>query len=149
MKLEFITETPQETKALGEKMGSLSKPNMVWTMSGDLGAGKTTLTQGIARGLGITRTVSSPTFTILKNYQGRLTLCHFVAYRLEGTHQELGFEEMIDGEGLTVIEWPEYMEDLDQTEPLRITLRRLGENRRQIVLETESEKYVELMEALK
>ena len=56
MKLEFITETPQETKALGEKMGSLSKPNMVWTMSGDLGAGKTTLTQGIARGLGITRT---------------------------------------------------------------------------------------------
>ena len=56
---------------------------------------------------------------------------------------------MIDGEGLTVIEWPEYMEDLDQTEPLRITLRRLGENRRQIVLETGNEKYVELMEALK
>ena len=137
MKLEFITETPQETKNLGEKMGSLSKPNMVWTMSGDLGAGKTTLT------------VSSPTFTILKIYQGRLPLYHFDAYRLEGTHQELGFEEMIDGEGLTVIEWPEYMEDLDQTQPLRITLHRLGENRRQIVLETDNEKYVELMEALK
>ena len=89
MKLEFITETPQETKNLGVKMGSLSKPNMVWTMSGDLGAGKTTLTQGIARGLGITRTVSSPTFTILKIYQGRLLLYHFDAYRLEGTHQEL------------------------------------------------------------
>ena len=149
MKLEFITETPKENKNLGEKMGSLSKPNMVWTMSGDLGAGKTTLTQGIARGLGITRTVSSPTFTILKIYQGRLPLYHFDAYRLEGTHQELGFEEMIDGEGLTVIEWPEYMEDLDQTQPLRITLHRLGENRRQIVLETDNEKYVELMEALK
>ena len=114
-----------------------------------MGAGKTTLTQGIARGLGITRTVSSPTFTILKIYQGRLPLYHFDAYRLEGTHQELGFEEMIDGEGLTVIEWPEYMEDLDQTQPLRITLHRLGENRRQIVLETDNEKYVELMEALK
>lgn len=62
----------------------------------------------------------------MKIYQGRLPLYHFDAYRLEGTHQELGFEEMIDGEGLTVIEWPEYMEDLDQTQPLRITLHRLA-----------------------
>ena len=99
--------------------------------------------------MGITRTVSSPTFTILKIYQGRLPLYHFDAYRLEGTHQELGFEEMIDGEGLTIIEWPEYMEDLEQTEPLRITLHRLGEDRRRIVLETENEKYAALMEALK
>ena len=122
---------------------------MVGTRSGELGDGKTTRTQGIALGLGIPRTVSSLSFTIWKIYQGRLPLYHFDAYRLEGTHQELGFEEMIDGEGLTVIEWPEYMEDLDQTQPLRITLHRLGENRRQIVLETDNEKYVELMEALK
>lgn len=149
MKLELITNTPQETQALGEKMGRLAKINMVWTMSGDLGAGKTTLTQGIARGLDITRTVSSPTFTILKIYQGRMPLYHFDAYRLEGTHQELGFEEMIDGDGLTVIEWPEYMEDLEQSEPLRITLHRLGETERRLILETDNEKYFAMLEELK
>lgn len=149
MKLELITNTPQETQALGEKMGRLAEINMVWTMSGDLGAGKTTLTQGIARGLDITQTVSSPTFTILKIYQGRMPLYHFDAYRLEGTHQELGFEEMIDGDGLTVIEWPEYMEDLEQAEPLRITLHRLGETERRLVLETNNEKYFAMLEEMK
>ena len=149
MKLELFTENAQETRALGEKMGQIAKENMVWTMTGDLGAGKTTMTQGIARGLGITRTVSSPTFTICKIYHGRLPLYHFDAYRLEGTHQELGFEEMIDGEGLTVIEWPEFMEDLDDVEPLQITLLREDEDRRKIILESDNEFYFELMEALK
>ena len=149
MKLELFTENAQQTRALGEKMGQIAKENMVWTMTGDLGAGKTTMTQGIARGLGITRTVSSPTFTICKIYYGRLPLYHFDAYRLEGTHQELGFEEMIDGEGLTVIEWPEFMEDLDDVEPLQITLLREDEDRRKIILESDNEFYFELMEALK
>ena len=139
-----------DTFAFGKKLGEAAEPGTVYTLVGDLGVGKTVLTQGLAEGLGITEAVNSPTFTILQVYEeGRLPLYHFDAYRLEGTHQELGFEEMIDGEGLTVIEWPEYMEDLDQTQPLRITLHRLGENRRQIVLETDNEKYVELMEALK
>ena len=148
MKLEFITQTPQETKNLGEKMGNLSKPNMVWTMSGDLGAGKTTLTQGIARGLGITRTVSSPTFTILKIYQGRLPLYHFDAYRLEGTHQELGFEEMIDGEGLTVIEWPEYMETGSNAAAADHATS-VGRGSSSDCLGNGQRKYIELMEALK
>ena len=139
-----------DTFVFGKKLGEAAEPGTVYTLVGDLGVGKTVLTQGLAEGLGITEAVNSPTFTILQVYEeGRLPLYHFDAYRLEGTHQELGFEEMIDGEGLTVIEWPEYMEDLDQTQPLRITLHRLGENRRQIVLETDNEKYVELMEALK
>ena len=139
-----------DTFVFGKKLGETAEPGTVYTLVGDLGVGKTVLTQGLAEGLGITEAVNSPTFTILQVYEeGRLPLYHFDAYRLEGTHQELGFEEMIDGEGLTVIEWPEYMEDLDQTQPLRITLHRLGENRRQIVLETDNEKYVELMEALK
>ena len=149
MKLEFLTGNAQETRALGEKMCKIAEENMVWTMTGDLGAGKTTLTQGIAKGLGITRTVSSPTFTICKIYYGRLPLYHFDAYRLEGTHQELGFEEMIDGEGLTVIEWPEFMEDLEDVDPLKITLLREDEDRRRIILESENELYFDLMEALK
>ena len=114
MKLEFITETPQETKNLGVKMGSLSKPNMVWTMSGDLGAGKTTLTQGIARGLGITRTVSSPTFTILKIYQGRLPLYHFDVYRIGDVEEmdEIGYEDYFYGDGVCLIEWANLIEEI-------------------------------------
>ena len=148
----MVIETfdPKETYDLGVKMGEQARAGQVICLNGDLGVGKTVFTQGFAAGLGIAGPVNSPTFTIVQQYEdGRLPLYHFDAYRLEGTHQELGFEEMIDGEGLTVIEWPEYMEDLDQTQPLRITLHRLGENRRQIVLETDNEKYVELMEALK
>ena len=147
MKREWITRSRQQTQALGEQMGKLAEAGMIWTMSGDLGAGKTTLTQGIARGLGITRTVSSPTFTILKIYQGRLPLYHFDAYRLEGTHQDLGFEEMIGTDGLSVIEWPEYLE-LDMAQPLQITLRRHGEDEREIVMETTNERYYAMLEEL-
>ena len=144
------TNSPQETFSAGRQLGEKAFPGQVITLTGDLGVGKTVFTQGLAKGLGIEEPVNSPTFTIVQVYdEGRLPLYHFDAYRLEGTHQELGFEEMIDGEGLTVIEWPEYMEDLEQTEPLRITLHRLGEDRRRIVLETENEKYAALMEALK
>ena len=73
----------EETIALGNRLGLLLQPNMLLTLSGDLGAGKTTFTKGIGQGLGITKVINSPTFTILKQYQGRLNLSHFDAYRLE------------------------------------------------------------------
>ena len=85
-------------------------------------AGKTTLTQSIAKGLGITKTVSSPTFTICKIYHGRLPLYHFDAYRLEGSDEELGFEEMIEGDGLAVIEWPQYIESMIPEDVLNISI---------------------------
>lgn len=139
------TNKPEETKELGKQLGLLAKENMVFTLTGDLGAGKTTLTQGIAKGLDIEKTVSSPTFTILKIYHGRIDLYHFDAYRLEGLHQDLGFEEMIDGEGLTVIEWPMYIQDMIGEEFLEIEIKFIEEEVREFVLKANGKAYEELL----
>ncbi len=139
------TNKPEETKELGKQLGLLAKENMVFTLTGDLGAGKTTLTQGIAKGLDIEKTVSSPTFTILKIYHGRMDLYHFDAYRLEGLHQDLGFEEMIDGEGLTVIEWPMYIQDMIGEEFLEIEIKFIEEEVREFVLKANGKAYEELL----
>ncbi|MEG2330309.1 tRNA (adenosine(37)-N6)-threonylcarbamoyltransferase complex ATPase subunit type 1 TsaE [Anaerorhabdus sp.] len=141
----FKTNKPEETKELGKQLGLLAKENMVFTLTGDLGAGKTTLTQGIAKGLNIEKTVSSPTFTILKIYHGRMDLYHFDAYRLEGLHQDLGFEEMIDGDGLTVIEWPMYIQDMIGEEFLEIEIKFIEEEVREFVLKANGKAYEELL----
>lgn len=145
MEIKVITNSKEETKELGFKLGKLAKPQMVFTLTGDLGAGKTTLTQGIAKGLEIEKTVSSPTFTICKIYHGRLDLFHFDAYRLEGLHQDLGFEEMIQGDGLTVIEWPMYIEELIGNEFLEIEITLLDEDQREFVLKANGKQYEQLL----
>ena len=88
--LRLITKSADETRELGSKIGKRSEAGMVILLDGDLGAGKTCLTQGIAKGLDINRSVTSPTFTIQKIYYGRLLLNHIDVYRLEGVHQDLG-----------------------------------------------------------
>lgn len=148
MKKTITVNSAEETRALGKRLGELCFENCVIALSGDLGAGKTTLTQGVARGLGIDKTVSSPTFTILKIYQGRLPLYHFDAYRLEGSNEDLGFEEMIDGDGVAVIEWPQYMEQAIPEKLLRITLKRLDEDRRELEIESVGSAYDKMLEAL-
>ena len=111
---EFKTQTNNlvETHLLGEKLGRNASENMVFLLDGDLGAGKTTLTQGIAKGLDIKKNVTSPTFTIQKIYHGRMPLYHIDAYRLEGIDQDLGFEEYFYDDGLTVIEWSQFVPKL-------------------------------------
>ncbi len=148
MELKKVTKSAEETRRLGYRLAELATAGMVFAMSGDLGAGKTTITQGIAKGLGITRTVSSPTFTILKIYKGRMPLYHFDAYRLENADQDLGFEEMIDGDGLTVVEWPMYMRELAGVDVLKIEFHRLDEDVREITFKAESERYQALLEEL-
>ena len=90
----YISTDLEATHDLGELLGKHAKENMVFLLDGDLGAGKTALTQGIAKGLEIRRAVTSPTFTIQKIYHGRLNLYHIDAYRLENTQQDLGFDEI-------------------------------------------------------
>lgn len=104
----------------GEKLAHMMFPGFVLTLQGDLGAGKTTFTKGIGKGLGVKRIINSPTFTIVKVYQGQLPLYHFDAYRLEGQNEELGFEEMFEGEGVCVIEWPQFIENILPQEHLEI-----------------------------
>ena len=96
--LSLTTKSADETRELGAKIGKHSEAGMVILLDGDLGAGKTCLTQGIAKGLDISRSVTSPTFTIQKIYHGRLLLNHIDAYRLEGIHQDLGFDEYLNDE---------------------------------------------------
>ena len=113
----MVTETrsPEETYALGEKIGKAAQPGQIYTLTGDLGVGKTVFTQGVAAGLGITEPVSSPTFTIVQVYEdGRLPFYHFDVYRISDPEEmyEIGFEEYIEGEGVCFIEWANLIEEL-------------------------------------
>ena len=138
----------EETIALGNRLGLLLHPNMLLTLSGDLGAGKTTFTKGIGQGLGITKVINSPTFTILKQYQGRLNLSHFDAYRLEGQDDDLGFEEIFDSDDVCVVEWANFIEDILPVDRLTIEIKKIDENIREFVFKTNSEKYAQVVEAL-
>lgn len=138
----------EETIALGNRLGLLLQPNMLLTLSGDLGAGKTTFTKGIGQGLGITKVINSPTFTILKQYQGRLNFSHFDAYRLEGQDDDLGFEEIFDSDDVCVVEWANFIEDILPVDRLTIEIKKIDENIREFVFKTNSEKYAQVVEAL-
>jgi tRNA threonylcarbamoyladenosine biosynthesis protein TsaE len=111
--LTFHTKTEQETIALGEKIGRLLKKGDIIAMQGTLAAGKTTITKGIARALEITDTITSPTFCLISEYYGRMPLYHFDVYRLEGTEDfiNLGADDMLYGDGVSIIEWSEKIMD--------------------------------------
>ena len=113
----MITETfsEKETRALGEELGRQAVPGSLYTLTGDLGTGKTVFTQGFARGLGITEHVNSPTFTIAQEYDGgRLPFYHFDVYRIGDLEEmdEIGYEDYFYGDGVCLIEWAELIEEL-------------------------------------
>jgi tRNA threonylcarbamoyladenosine biosynthesis protein TsaE len=105
MKKLITTTSKEQTIAIGKHLGEQAFDGAIITLDGELGAGKTTLTKGIALGLGITQTITSPTFTIMKQYEGRLRLTHIDAYRLNGIGFDQDIEEAMYQTGLTVIEW--------------------------------------------
>ena len=143
------TSSREETHVLGEKLGKAAEKNMVFLLDGDLGAGKTTLTQGIAKGLGIRKNVTSPTFTIQKLYHGgRMDLNHIDAYRLEGIQQDLGFDEYFYDDCLTVIEWSQFMKYLIPDEYLMISIRLMDEDQREFDLKAVGKQYEELLEEI-
>ena len=146
--LRLITKSADETRELGSKIGKHSETGMVILLDGDLGAGKTCLTQGIAKGLDINRSVTSPTFTIQKIYYGRLLLNHIDAYRLEGVHQDLGFDEYLNDEGLTVIEWSQFSPDLVPEEHLKISIQLLENGDRECTFYAIGKQYEELLGVL-
>ena len=147
--LVLKTNSLDETHALGAKLGKYAEKNMVYLLDGDLGAGKTALTQGIAKGLGVKRAVTSPTFTIQKIYYGRMNLYHIDAYRLEGITQDLGFDEYFSDDGLTVIEWSEFMPYLIPDEYLKVSIKLLEENSREFTFVAKGKQYENLLEELK
>ncbi len=109
------TFSPDETFAFGEELGKNARPGQVYTLIGDLGVGKTVLTQGIAKGLGIDEAICSPTFTIVQEYHtGRMPFYHFDVYRIGCVEEmdEIGFDDYVYGEGLTMIEWANLIEEI-------------------------------------
>lgn len=130
-----------EMIAFGKRIGDTIFPHSIITLTGDLGAGKTTFTKGIGQGLDIKKIINSPTFTIVKVYSGRMTLYHFDAYRLEGADDDLGFEEMFEDDGLCVIEWPQFIEDIIPEERLEIEIIKNEDETRSLKLHPIGEKY--------
>ena len=141
---KVILKNEQETIAFGEKLGSFLQPGDLITMEGDLGAGKTTMTKGIGKALGVKRVINSPTFNILKGYTGNIPLYHLDVYRLEGVSQELGFEEYYDADGVCVVEWAQFIEEELPTERLEITIHHV-ENGREVSLVAKGVRYEEIV----
>lgn len=113
--ITFTTTSAEETVELGKKIGSFLKKGDIIAMQGTLGAGKTTITKGIAQALGINETITSPTFCLISEYEGKMPLYHMDVYRLDGAEDfaNLGTEDMLYGEGVSIIEWSEkIMEEL-------------------------------------
>lgn len=121
------TNSAGETYELGRKIGNEALPGQVYTLVGDLGVGKTVFTQGMAEGLGITEAVSSPTFTIVQVYEeGRLPFYHFDVYRIGDISEmdEVGFEDYVYGQGVSLIEWANLIEEILPEERTEITIEK-------------------------
>ena len=135
----FITNGPEETEALGARLARALEPGAVVAFTGDLGAGKTAFVRGLARGLGIPDRVTSPTFTIVNEYEGgRLPLFHFDLYRLGSADElfDIGWEDYLARGGVCAVEWSERMEELLEPGTIRVDLRRgEDEDRRVITVE--------------
>ena len=136
-KKSAILSSLDETLAFGQKLGQLLEAGDLISLSGDLGAGKTSLTKGIGQGLGVTEPITSPTFTIMKEYKtGRLPLYHFDLYRLgeAAIYEDLGYEEYFHGAGVSVLEWAVYIEEILPASRLDIDIRFVEDNVRELTL---------------
>lgn len=132
--MTYIIEvtSPEETERFAAKLAEYLQPGDLLTLEGGLGAGKTTFTKGLAKGLGIKRMVNSPTFTILKQYSGDLNLNHLDVYRLENSDEDIGFDELFADDAVSVVEWAQFIEDYLPKERLEISMERLSEESRAI-----------------
>lgn len=139
MKKKYMTASEKETETVASELAKTLEPGSVVCMYGDLGAGKTAFARGIAAGLGINEPVTSPTFTIINEYEGALPLYHFDVYRAGGSEgmAETGFDEYFYGDGVCVVEWAELIEDILPDDTIDVTIKRLpdkGDDCREIVI---------------
>lgn len=130
---KIITHDENETIAVAQNIESEKFPNMVICLNGDLGSGKTLFTKGFAHAMGIDE-ITSPTFTIIKEYVGELPLYHMDVYRLEDSKEDIGIEEYFDKGGVTIIEWADMIKDILPPERLDIKIKITGENTRVLIL---------------
>lgn len=148
MTWEIEVNSVDETEQIATNLASLLTPPDVLTLEGDLGAGKTTFTKALAKGLGITRTVNSPTFTIIKQYEGNYPLNHLDVYRLAGSDEDLGWDELFYGDAISVIEWAHLIKDDLPAERLEIQLVHGGGDKRTITFTPIGERYEKICEGI-
>lgn len=138
MEYRFYSLSKEETMDLGKIIARYIFPSLVITLTGDLGAGKTTFVKGLASAMGVKEKVTSPTFNILKCYfLDPIDLYHIDAYRLDSGNKDIGLEEFIEGEGVTVIEWPNFIKEMIPNQKLEINIINDGDDKRIITLKSE------------
>lgn len=139
LSMTITTQSEAETEALGEKLAAQLSPGSVVAMYGDLGAGKTAFVRGIARGLGVTGRVSSPTFTIVNEYAGDMELFHFDMYRLGSGNElfDIGWEDYLAREGVCAVEWSENVDDAFDGCEITVRIDKISDNERKITIKPE------------
>lgn len=132
----LVSDAPEETEAAGARLAAQLGPGDVVALTGELGSGKTCFIQGLARGLGVAGRATSPTFVLINEYRGRLPVYHVDAYRTRSLAelQDLGLEELFDGEGVTVVEWADRLEPLLPARAVRVHLEGVGDEPRRITI---------------
>ena len=150
MEYKFTSKNEMNTIELAQNFESEKFPNMIICLNGELGSGKTVFTKGIANALGIKESITSPTFTIIKEYEGELPLYHMDVYRLNGNVEGTGIEEYFTKGGVVVIEWADTIQDILPEERLDIKFKLVegNENTRVLILKPHGKKYEELCEAV-
>jgi len=150
--LKLISDSREQTLEVGRLIGTVLERGDIVALIGELGSGKTCLTQGMAKGLGVEENVPvvSPTFTLINEYPGKIPLIHLDVYRLSGPRdlEDMGYEEYFEGGGIIVIEWAEKIRDILPAKTLFVSMRYIDENTREMILEGPGEKIRKLEELL-
>ena len=148
--LQFKTKNAEETEQLGLKIGKLLRGGELIAMTGDLGAGKTTLSKALARGLEIDDYITSPTFTIVNEYSGRVKLFHFDVYRIADIEEmyDLGYEEYFYSDGVCIVEWSNLISEILPENRINLDITYLDENKREITISGTGEKFDSLVKGL-
>lgn len=148
MEFEKYVSSVEETEKIALQLAKYVKPQDTIALEGDLGAGKTTFTKAFAKGLGITRNVNSPTFTIMKQYEGRLPFNHLDVYRLKESEEDIGFDEIFYGDAVTIVEWAHLIEEFLPEERLTIEIYQVGPEKRKFVFKPIGQRFERLCEEL-
>ena len=135
--MRIITKSEEETLRIGSVIGERLKPGDIINLNGELGAGKTHITKGIARGLGVDDYITSPTFIIVNQYEGRIPLYHFDVYRINDIDEmyEIGFDEYLYGNGVCIVEWGNIVDELLPGSAIRIDINKIDDTTREIVVD--------------
>ncbi len=149
--VQVTSRSPENTQSVGRILGEHARPGDVFLLVGELGTGKTCLTQGVLWGLGLDEYARSPTFVLVSQYNGRLTLYHMDLYRLDTFDEiaDLGLDEYLLGDGLSVVEWAEKAPEIFPEQHLMIQIEYLDETTRRLTLASSDEHHAETMDAVK